>query len=201
MGIGGGDMRVFGKLAAVCCTAVLLAACQTPSASIDDKPWIWRQEFGTKPETVTQAQVVEWEKQALAGDMRLKRQFARAYFGCVALKFTERCEAMRTRLELGARFLREIIDLEPPKNDKWERYDIGQFQSMYTHLRYSQAAPTYDPASEACKDTIKYAMRAIDNGETCISRELGTMSRLGYCMEKNDPRYKSYLNRETCPII
>lgn len=173
-----------------------LAADSTPP----EKTWMWMHEFIDVPVTVTDALVAEWKQKALAGDMRLKRQFANAYFGCAWYKHKERCLAMHEHWQLGYKFLLEIIDLEPTLDDEDNRKDIGRFQSRYAMMRYREAAPKYDPASEACKDVVKYAVKAIENGEVCISYDLGTMSYFGYCMKKNDPQYQKYLHRSDCPI-
>lgn len=176
-----------------------LAADSTPP----EKTWMWMHEFIDVPVTVTDALVAEWKQKALAGDMRLKRQFAKAYFGCAWYKYKERCLAMHEHWQLGYKFLLEIIDLEPPLDDERERRDIGSFQSLYAMMRYREAAPNYDPASEACKDVVKYIVKAIENGEPCIAHHLHTMSLLGHCMIKNDSQYQKYLHmhKSNCPIF
>lgn len=187
--------------------AYLLTICLAPipyslADSSNEKPWTWSLDFGKSPEKVSDSLINDLANQAVAGDMRLKRQFARAYFGCKELTYKERCQAMRARPDLGEKFLKEIVNLIPPENDRWEKEDVGDFQAMYARLLFREAAPEFDPESTICREAVKYSLLAMDNGASCIARYFKDKSYFGLCIKKNDPKYESYYQIiDPCPIV
>ncbi|MBN8455700.1 hypothetical protein [Accumulibacter sp.] len=156
------------------------------------------------PETVSEEQLDELEQRARAGDWELKWEFAEAYFygdrpnGCASLQHGYRCRAMASRKAAGAAFFQELID-STPKN-KTDRMMIGSLQLNYARMRYEDSIPTYDPESAACRDAVRYAVKALENGKTCAPTFLGRMASLGRCLPKDKEVATGYYKQDSgCP--
>lgn len=183
---------------------------------------LWVIEETDTAEPISEAQIDELEKQALAGDRRFKQEFAAAYlelrdprFGCKRFKYGHRCRAMGKRTSSGHAFLMEIINAEPSTELEWddrigffdlERYRIGSFQFRYAMLRYDESAPRFDQGTDSCKDTVRYYELAVRNGHPCVAvNNLYLMAWLGRCMPKSIERANAYRTkippRTACPKI
>jgi hypothetical protein len=171
-------------------------------------PWIIEESDTAEP--ISEAQIDELEKQALAGDRRLREEFAAAYLesryprlGCQHLKHGHRCRAMGKRTKSGHAFLMEIVNAEA-KNEL-ERIEIGAFQFRYAMLRYRESAPRYDQETEACKDAVRYYELAVLNENPCVANDLYLMAWLGHCMPKSIEQANAYRTKipplRACPKI
>lgn len=167
------------------------------------------------PEMPTTAEIDALEEQAKAGDKALKEQFAAAYLyerlanqhwnrGCKHLPHGHRCRAMAARAGSGEKFLREIID----SNDgSFSRITQEELQAHYAHRRLLDARPDFDPEHPACRESVRYFERAMENelvrtqGHwSCSARRLAFLARDGRCMpESYELSRELFLKSGACP--
>lgn len=194
--------------------AVLIIGFAASTHVFAEPPSYWRLEFDDSTEPITTEQLDAWEKQANEGDMKMQRQFAaafvRRFFGfvtdCSHLQHGYRCRAMQTRLAVGEKFARQTAKLVPPapENDKYgnERSDIAYFQRWYGQKRFRDAAPAFNPESDACKEAVRFIGLAVENGEKCAANSLSAMARWGHCMPINEALGDKYSRIAAgCPIF
>ena len=159
------------------------------------------------------------EAQAQAGDWKLKRQFATAYFygnlmrqywgdGCKEQTHGYLCRMMALRAESGKQSFDEILEVQVnDRSDPVSSTAQGQFREDYAQYLLIQAHPEYKEDDPACKAAVRYLELVLNDKEVisvargCVAYKLSRMADWGHCMPKDWAKAKAYykLGPMSCP--
>ena len=163
------------------------------------------------PEAPSEEEVNTMEAQAQAGDWKLKRQFATAYFygnlmqqywgdGCKKLANGHLCRMMALRAESGKQFLDEILEVEVKNGqDPITSSFQSQFREDYAQYLLIQAHPEYKEDDPACKAAVRYLELIMDDKDVirtargCVVDKLLSMAYWGHCMPKVGEKKEKYI--------